>query len=115
MHPDGELMKTASERYKERYDATYGHKAGETSTLVDDYKLFGDILDPRVLNSWNSDVVTRYTEVYVDRTAEHVTKRRVNFDTALEILLPVMTGMFEHVFLMGVMFEQERQKARDRA
>lgn len=105
-HPDHLRMIASIERYKERFYAIHPPDETVFSTGLNyatDHKMFGDIIEPNVLNAWNMEATERYTQLYVDQLVE-----KGEPENALELLEPVMSGFFEHVFLIGYMYAQAK-------
>lgn len=107
-HPDNLRMVASVERYKERFYAIHPDDAGSSTVsspgnYSTDYKMFGDIIEPNVLNAWNLEATERYVQLYVDQLVQSGDP-----DNALELLEPVLSGFFEHVFLIGYMYAQSK-------
>lgn len=107
-HPDNAKMAKAVARYRNRFHVVHGgDDGGVGSDYVTDYKMFGDLVEPNVLNAWNLEASRRYIEIYVERLAAlFVVDAEAAQERVLEELEPVMCGFFEHAFLLGVMYSE---------
>lgn len=105
------------ERYKDRFIATFGGSVQTDGpvTPIDDYKMFGDMIDVSTMNALGKSVSESYIETFV-RGMEALDPEAEDIDATdmLQVLMPVLRGMFEHSWTLGYMYkdEQEREAAK---
>lgn len=105
------------ERYKQRFYATFGGpvQVDGPITPIDDYKMFGDMIDVPTMNALGKSVCESYIETFV-RSMEALDPEAEDVDAKdmLQVLMPVLRGMFEHSWTLGYMYrdEQERERAK---
>jgi hypothetical protein len=100
-------------RYKDRFQATFGPEQmniSRTVTKVDDFKMFGDIIDVIVMNSLGKSVSESYMESFVRSLEDQGDEDEVDATVMLECLMPVLRGMAEHVWMLGWLYRDEQRR-----
>jgi hypothetical protein len=108
---DSERMLRAHERYKARWAAVHGDPSGPRrgSTKEYDYQLFGDFVNVDTLNRFNVECVGSFMELYT-KQMQSLEEDEVDASVALEVLVPVMVGLFEHSWLLGYLYRDEQER-----
>lgn len=115
---DQDLLDLAMQRYRHRFEAVYGEAAWKRNAQIgmeatDDHKLFGDLISPEVLNDTNIKAVSSYVSLWASRLVEaDLDENAAASSEVIASLIPVMCGLFEHIWLLGYFYRDEKQKDR---
>lgn len=110
---DSERMLRALNRYRERYSAVHGGPDAPRAVNgpETDYAMFGDLINVNSLNRFNVECVQAYVRLYANRMMEiEDGSDEIDAQEAVNTLVPVMIGMFEHAWLVGYLYRDEVDK-----
>lgn len=109
-----ERMIRAHEKYKARFEAIHGKKQARARvTRVEDHMLFGDLIDVDVLNKFNVEASSAYVKTY-ENQLEEFDGDDIGVPQALQLLMPVLLGFFEHIWLLGYLYRDEEAREDER-
>lgn len=108
---DSERMLRAVERYRARWAVVHGEENAprKDSSKESDYALFGDMVNVDTLNRFNVECVQSYMQLYTQRM-QSFDEDDIDARDALNALVPVMVGLYEHAWLTGYLYRDEEEK-----